>query len=137
MHRAHAARARTMPPIKLRLVGTIAGLLLAGVGWADEPGKAGYMHSCASRHGESGAGYGPLAQIKIVPLPPVTGLAATNDCEFPTNAVLISIDGHRRTRRHGYPMPVWVKRFHRDTGGACALAQEEQMCGRVLSNACY
>lgn len=50
---------------------------------ADDLGKQEYMNNCASCHGESGMGQGPLAELMTVDVPSLTTLAANNDGKFP------------------------------------------------------
>ena len=116
---------------------TIFGMLFAGAALADDIGKAEYMISCASCHGESAAGEGPLAELMTVPVPALTGLSAANDGEFPMLKVIHSIDGRQKTRGHGYPMPVWGKRFLAESGVPDSYGNEAIVRGRVLSIAYY
>jgi mono/diheme cytochrome c family protein len=63
---------------------------------------------CASCHGESGKGDGPIAGALRVPTPDLTLLAARADGVFPRSAVYASVDGRRAVGIHGPSgMPIW------------------------------
>lgn len=66
---------------------------------------------CASCHGLTAQGNGPLAQALKVPVPDLTQIAAMNGGLFPTARVARVIDG-RDVGSHGDPdMPVWGTAF--------------------------
>ncbi|RXV63887.1 3-methyladenine DNA glycosylase [Roseovarius sp. A46] len=111
--------------------------LLAGAVQADELGKAEYMSACASCHGESAAGDGPLAELMTVPVPSLTGLSAANDGAYPMLNVIHTIDGRQGTRGHGYPMPVWGSRFKAELENTGPYGAEILVRGRILSIAYY
>src|SRR6056297_1601558 len=94
----------------IRLAAALAGLC-AGAAAAQPAGEAEYMNSCASCHGTAADGNGPLAELMTVQVPPLNGLSAENDGEFPLQDVIMFIDGRSGIRGHGYPMPVWGDRF--------------------------
>ncbi|WP_294608312.1 c-type cytochrome [Roseovarius sp.] len=123
--------------IRLQSSIAILGCLLGGAVQADELGKQEYMDACAACHGASAAGDGPLAELMTVPVPALTGLAAANDGVFPMLDVIYSIDGRQGTRGHGYPMPVWGKRFAKDVENTGPYGAETLIRGRVLSIAYY
>lgn len=50
---------------------------------ADELGRQEFMTYCASCHGESGMGNGPVAEYLSVVPPNLREMAARNDGEFP------------------------------------------------------
>ena len=118
-------------------LGFTLGLVLATAAHADDAGKQEYMNSCASCHGASGAGDGPLAELMTVPVPPLTGLSAANDGQFPMLTVIHTIDGRQGIRGHGYSMPVWGTRFQRDIKDAGPYGTEAIVRGRLLSLAYY
>ena len=119
------------------LAGALIAGLAAGAAVADDAGRQEFMNSCASCHGESAAGDGPLAELMTVPVPALTGLSAANDGEFPMLEVIHAIDGRQGTRGHGYPMPVWGSRFARDAEDAMGYGAEAIVRGRILSLAYY
>jgi len=118
-------------------VGILAAMALSGAAIADETGQEEYMSSCASCHGEAADGTGPLADLMTVDVPPLTNLSAQNDGDFPMLAVIQTIDGRQGIKGHGYPMPVWGKRFQADTEEAGPYGREVLVRGRILSLALY
>lgn len=63
---------------------------------------------CASCHGQSGEGDGPVAEVMRVTMPNLRTLSARNGGEFPTEAVASYIDGRNMPAAHGdRVMPVW------------------------------
>jgi|ERR1700680_3085670 len=71
-----------------------------------------YQVHCASCHGESGRGDGPVARdLKVAPAD-LTRLAAHNQGAFPREHVYEAIDGRLAVRAHGTSrMPVWGLTF--------------------------
>jgi len=104
---------------------------------AQDAGEQEYMNSCASCHGASGEGDGPLADLMTVDLPDLTQLSAQNEGEFPMLDVIMTIDGRSGIRGHGYPMPVWGDRFKVEASEAGDYAAEIDTRGRVLSLALH
>lgn len=87
-------------------------LLLPAVATAQSIGETEYMNSCASCHGASGTGDGPLAGYLSGSLPDLTQLAANNNGVFPVTMVYSTIDGTMTTGPHGTrEMPVWGNRY--------------------------
>lgn len=115
----------------------VASLLFSGAGIAEETGRAEYMNHCATCHGEDAAGDGPLAELMTVPVPALTGLSAANDGVFPMLRVIHTVDGRQGIKGHGYPMPVWGKRFAKDIENAGPYGSEVIIRGRILSLAYY
>ena len=71
-------------------------------------GQAMYMSYCASCHGETGQGNGPVAQAIKEPIPDLTTLRARNGGQFPYLMVVQSIKGDPAEPAHGTAdMPVW------------------------------
>ena len=124
---------------KLTTISSAAILLALGLmpATADEMGQAEYMSSCATCHGEAADGSGPLAELMTVAVPPLTNLSAQNDGVFPMLRVIQTIDGRPGIKGHGYPMPVWGKRFEMDVENAGPYGAEAVVRGRVLSLALY
>jgi len=119
------------------IIGAISALSMSGAAVADDLGKQLFMDNCASCHGESGMGQGPLAKLMTVEVPSLTDLSARNDGKFPMLNVIHSIDGRQGTRGHGYPMPVWGDRFSRDVKDSGLYGGEAIIRGRILSIAYY
>jgi mono/diheme cytochrome c family protein len=79
-----------------------------------EHGSSIFRTYCASCHGETGRGDGPLAQSLRRPPPDLTGIAARHKGVFPAEKVYRIIDGRERVPGHGGPdMPVWGDAFMR------------------------
>jgi mono/diheme cytochrome c family protein len=123
----------------LNKITATALLVLLGLGTAqaEDLGKEEYMNSCATCHGEMGKGAGPLAELMTVPVPSLTNLSAQNDGVFPMLRVIHTIDGRPGIKGHGYPMPVWGKRFEADIEDAGPYGSETLIRGRILSLALY
>lgn len=73
-----------------------------------EYGRQTYAVYCASCHGKSGRGDGPVAtDLKVAPAD-LTRLAARNEGRFPHDRAYQAIDGRLTVRGHGTSeMPVW------------------------------
>ena len=116
------------------LTGLAAAALLAAPAMAEDLGKEEYMNACASCHGESGTGDGPLAELMTVAVPDLTTISARNDGAFPFMDIFMVVDGRTGIRGHGYPMPVWGDRFEAEAGERYGpYGAEEVVRGRILS----
>ena len=76
-----------------------------------EDGRHSYRSLCASCHGDSGKGDGPMAaELSTKPVD-LTQIARQNHGQFPFWHVFQTIDGRTILRAHGGPeMPVWGSR---------------------------
>ena len=84
-----------------------------------EHGSTVFRTYCASCHGESAQGDGPLAAALRRRPPDLTAIAARHDGAFPTEKVYRIIDGRERVPGHGGPdMPVWGDAFLRSSESA-------------------
>lgn len=82
------------------------------------PGKETYRTYCASCHGESGKGNGPIAQHLRRPPTDLTRFAMENKGVFPADRLERLIDGREVTRTHGQSdMPVWGDAFRKSAVG--------------------
>ncbi|MTJ05146.1 MAG: cytochrome c [Sediminimonas qiaohouensis] len=124
---------KTLSKVSVAFALTALGTLSS----ADETGKVEYMQNCATCHGESGLGQGPLAELMTVSVPGLTGLSARNDGVFPMLEVIHIIDGRQGTRGHGGPMPVWGGRFKASVEEMGPYSAEMVVRGRVLSLVYY
>jgi len=93
-----------------------------------EAGRRSFRTYCASCHGESAKGDGPVARdLKIRPSD-LTVLAKANGGVFPAGQVHRAIDGRAVVRGHGPSgMPVWGLNFQereRDSDQAAAVRQQ-------------
>jgi mono/diheme cytochrome c family protein len=114
--------------MKLRFfAAAVAAALLAAGAAAQQStetfsgGKAGpevYRTYCATCHGVSARGDGPLAaHLRFAP-PDLTLLAKHNGGRFDDEQVYRIIDGRKPVKGHGGPdMPVWGDAFKRSSDG--------------------
>ena len=88
--------------------------------WSAERFEGAYLYNtfCASCHGKTGVGDGPMAGSLNVRPSNLSELAAHNGGLFPSDLVHRTIDGRQRVRGHGGPdMPVWGDIFSKTTVG--------------------
>jgi mono/diheme cytochrome c family protein len=79
-------------------------------------GASEYQANCASCHGTTGKGDGPLAGELKTPPSDLTGLLERNDGSFPFFETYDVIAGNTVVTPHGDPdMPVWGTRLTYDT----------------------
>jgi mono/diheme cytochrome c family protein len=78
----------------------------------ENPGRNEFLRSCASCHGISGKGDGPVAK-SLNPAPSdLTRLSEANNGVFPVSRVYEVIDGRMERLVHGTrDMPVWGERY--------------------------
>jgi nucleotide-binding universal stress UspA family protein/mono/diheme cytochrome c family protein len=78
------------------------------------PGAEVFRTYCATCHGTSARGDGPLAPSMRRKPANLTEIAKRNGGEFPADLVFRTIDGRQPVRGHGGPdMPVWGDAFER------------------------
>lgn len=98
-------------------------------------GAATYRIYCASCHGASGRGDGPMADVLKVHPVNLTSLSRTNEGRFPEARVYEAIDGRAEVAGHGPgSMPVWGLTFQvsgRDSD------QETEVRERILDLMTY
>lgn len=76
-------------------------------------GSALYVSYCASCHGMTGKGDGPMATALKTPPPDLTRISARNNGKFPLERVVKAISGNT-VRAHGTrDMPIWGPFFSR------------------------
>jgi len=91
-------------------------LLMENCGWAADLSSYGgaelYQRLCASCHGHSGLGDGPVAsQLKVL-VPDLTRIARRHGGVFPAEDVRHIVDGRSVHMAHGTrTMPVWGYEF--------------------------
>ncbi|MGV0958882.1 MAG: c-type cytochrome [Limnohabitans sp.] len=102
----------------LSLLALLASLLLTpSSSWAQTSaalGRADYRDNCASCHGMSGQGDGPMRASLVKPPADLTTIAQRNGGQFPQELIWELIDG--RWSGEGGPhgsreMPVWGQEF--------------------------
>jgi len=82
-------------------------------------GQIIYQRYCASCHGTSGKGDGPMARDLNVAPTDLTLLSKNNKGVFPFSHVVQVVDGRKTMRGHGTPdMPVWGEIFPKTQGTA-------------------
>ena len=87
-------------------------------------GKAMYDSYCASCHGVSGKGDGPVSPALKTAPPDLTTMAARNNGQFPAFRIKSIIQGDPTMPSHGSrAMPVWGPAFRAVSGGDQAQAQ--------------
>ena len=94
----------------IKSVGIAASLfaLSSTAGFAEEAmGQAVFTQYCATCHGASGTGDGPLTEMITSKVPDLTKISMQNDGEFPMLDVIHIIDGRTGLRGHGGPMPTY------------------------------
>jgi mono/diheme cytochrome c family protein len=102
--------------ISFATVATALGLLFLASEALAEPGtyfgKVEYESNCASCHGLTGKGDGPLSRIYLEEPTDLSTLAKRNGGVFPTQRVYEIIDGRQEVAAHGpRAMPVWGRDY--------------------------
>lgn len=97
----------------MRLLPLIMALGVAAPATAQETakdttqGEALFGFYCATCHGNSATGNGPMSPSLVVAPANLTTLAVRNDGVFPTTRVVMRIDGRDPLVSHGSMMPVY------------------------------
>ena len=106
----------------------LAGLLLvfgtaASAGAADvAQGRQIYLEYCASCHGLTGEGDGPVAPALSTPPANLRRLSDRFGNPLPEDQVARFIDGRAEVKAHGpRDMPVWGARFYAETHNEAAV----------------
>ena len=88
---------------------TFSAILLAGTASAQDAvrGMDVFANHCATCHGVSAMGDGPMSSVLAMPPADLTALAASNGGVFPTARVVRRVDGTGEVLAHGGPMPLW------------------------------
>ncbi len=115
MFRAFESDARVKERI-VNLVAYIESLQLPSTG-TDDTGSRLFRTYCASCHGATGRGDGPMAmQLRRMP-PDLTQFTSRNGGVFPSEQVYRIVDG-REVMSHGdREMPIWGDAFRMVSGG--------------------
>ncbi len=85
----------------------ILSLAMPAVAEDAEQGEALYQFYCATCHGSTATGNGPMSPSLVVAPVDLTTLSAKNDSVFPTSRVVMRIDGRRPLVSHGSKMPIY------------------------------
>jgi mono/diheme cytochrome c family protein len=107
--------------MRIILVG-LSMLIWGLVGFTDrvfaqamEFGKAEFLRSCASCHGPSGKGDGPVAKSLTKKPTDLTKLSEGNQGVFPVSRIYDIIDGRVQVMIHGpREMPIWGDVYSRE-----------------------
>lgn len=92
----------------MRCLTALLALCLAAPAAAEpQSGAALFRQTCATCHGLTARGDGPMAAVLTVPVPDLTLIATRNDGTFPLDRVVAAIDGRTELTAHGGPMPVY------------------------------
>lgn len=111
----------------------------AGTAFAQEvdtqAGRDLYMTYCWQCHGPDATGTGPMAEMLAIETPDLTGLAARNNGDFPTEAVARQIDGRAPLLAHGGEMPIFGPILESDQHIALPLPSGQPlMASQPLAN---
>jgi mono/diheme cytochrome c family protein len=97
---------------------SVSGAAAAAGPFADYSGRQLYERFCASCHGPSGYGDGPVAPSLKVLVPDLTRMYQRSGGKFPEDRVRRIIDGRQVYPVHGSrDMPVWGQEFWIEGGG--------------------
>ncbi len=97
-----------------------------------EAGRALYLSYCASCHGLTGEGDGPIARALMTPPANLRRLSERFGNPLPEDQVARYIDGRSEVKAHGpRDMPVWGTRFYYQTGGD--EHRVKQMIGELVA----
>jgi len=91
-------------------------------------GKEDFQTYCASCHGETGVGDGPVAEFLALQPADLTKLSRKNGGPFPRERVVAVIDGRETVKIHGpRDMPIWGDWFNVEAEGPGLRAQEREL----------
>jgi len=99
---------KTTPIAAAVVLASLVGVAGLGNAQGIDIGKREYTENCATCHGASGKGDGPLAGIINQHISDLTVLSKENNGAFPFARVYEVIDGTREAKGHGTrDMPIW------------------------------
>ncbi len=103
------------PPMSQALIASILAVTASAWGQTSAAlGRADFKDNCASCHGATGKGDGPVQSFLVKPPSDLTTIARRNGGKFPTELMWEVIDGRWSgdTGPHGSrEMPVWGQEF--------------------------
>jgi mono/diheme cytochrome c family protein len=115
MRRLLSLRAAT--PVVAALLGTWVAPEVAAQAFEEYSGEETFYRFCASCHGETGAGDGPVAAGLPIAVPDLTQLRRHQGEDFPAATLRKIIDGREIVIYHGTRyMPVWGYEFWIEEG---------------------
>ena len=113
----------------LAMLSTAAAAQAPGIAF----GKNEYLRSCASCHGVSGKGDGPVAKSLSKPPTDLTRLADNNKGVFPVSRIYEVIDGRIQVTIHGTrEMPVWGEVYTREVRTRAPRAMPDEMIDAMV-----
>jgi hypothetical protein len=119
------------------ILGILVTCALLGACSREEPhpsGEALYTRYCASCHGPTGKGDGPVAASLRTPPTDLTTLAARAGGQFDEAEVMAAIDGRRAVAGHGTrQMPVWGAVFEAELKDSSYPGYTGLLRSRVLA----
>ena len=105
-----------------------------GADYSDYSGAELYHRFCASCHGASGEGNGPVSKSFAVAVPDLTRISQRHGGQYPENWVYRVIDGRASLLSHGpRDMPVWGVELWREQGAdVTAGAKTRDVVARLV-----
>lgn len=99
--------------MKIGIFACLALCAMQSFAWAQDvdEGKELYNSHCATCHGLDLDGKGPMASALLLRPTSLHDLTARHDGTFPTQRVVMRIDGRDPLVSHGSPMPVYGPYF--------------------------
>jgi mono/diheme cytochrome c family protein len=137
LNNAPRIKDKLMPSMQRWITPFLGFLLLAGnaaAAGADDvaQGRKIYLEYCASCHGLTGEGDGPVARSLTTPPANLRLLSDRFGNPLPEDQVARFIDGRAEVKAHGpRDMPVWGLRFYAETGS------ERQVKDRIAKLVAY
>jgi mono/diheme cytochrome c family protein len=99
--------------------------LAVAADYSADSGSALYRRFCASCHGESGAGDGPVSRSLAVAVPDLRRIAERHGGRYPARWVYRVVDGREAFQSHGpRDMPVWGTQLWREQGADVTAAEK-------------
>jgi hypothetical protein len=124
--------------LRVRILGLACACICLGACGRDEQAPTGqvlYLRHCASCHGESGHGDGPVAASLQDKPSDLTTIAARAGGRFDHSEVMRSIDGRRVVAAHGTrEMPVWGAVFTEELSGQPYASYTVLLHGRSVTD---
>lgn len=93
-----------------------------------------YLKHCATCHGVTADGQGPMAPALVVQPKDLTALAAENDGVFPLLRVVRRIDGREPLVSHGSAMPVYGEFFEGDDTALKTASGQPILVSRAIAD---
>ncbi len=118
---------------------TIAGLLFMSMAATAQAQDVGYgqelyLKHCATCHGLTADGNGPMAPALVVQPKDLTVLAKENNGDFPLLRVIRRIDGREPLVSHGSAMPVYGEFFEGDDTAMKTASGQPVLMSRAIAD---